>query len=260
MIDIYLCEDELCQLNYFKKVIDAFIKENHIQAEIVSARTNPLFTINDFIKREENTSLFFLDVELKGYEVDGFGLARRLKKQNKKSYIVFLTSQEDLAFRAFEYKLDPLDYIIKKPEYFLSDRMSNEVKGRMEDIFGKIALLEEKKQNNISISAGSRVMEVNKDDILFIQAVKGSHQIEIYLAYKKLTLRQSLKNISELLDESFIFISKSCIVQKTKIREIDKKERKVFLEGGYELDVPYREIRRVCGLMQMSDDYGFVTS
>ena len=109
MIDIYLCEDELSQLNYFKKVIESFLKENHIQAEIVSARNNPLFTINDFIKNEENTALFFLDVELNGYTMDGFGLARKLKKQDRDIYIVFLTSQEDLAFRAFEYKLEPLD-------------------------------------------------------------------------------------------------------------------------------------------------------
>lgn len=258
MIDIYLCEDELSQLNYFKRVIGVFLEENHIQAKIVSARNNPLYTINDFIKNEENTALFFLDVELKGYVMDGFGLARRLKKQDREIYIVFLTSQEDLAFRAFEYKLEPLDYIIKKPEYFLSDRMGNEMKGRMENIFGKIELLREKKQNNVSISTGSRVIEVNKDDILFIQAVKGSHQIEIYLSYRKLTLRQSLKNISELLDESFIFISKSCIVQRKKIREIDKKDRKVFLEGGYELDVPYREIKKLCDLMQAADNYGLV--
>ena len=153
MIDIYLCEDELSQLNYFKKVIESFLKENHIQAEIVSARNNPLFTINDFIKNEENTALFFLDVELNGYTMDGFGLARKLKKQDRDIYIVFLTSQEDLAFRAFEYKLEPLDYIIKKPEYFLSDRMGNEMKVRMENIFGKIELMKEKKQNSISISA-----------------------------------------------------------------------------------------------------------
>lgn len=260
MIDLYLCEDELSQLNYFKQIIGDFMQENCIQAKIVSARCNPLLTLNDFLKSEGNTALFFLDVDLKGCEMDGFGLARKIRKQNKESYVVFLTSQEDLAFRAFEYKLEPLDYIIKKPEYFLSDRMGKEMRERMESIFGKIELLRVKKQNNISISAGSRLMEVNKDDILFIQAVKGTHQIEIYLSYKKMTIRQSLKNISELLDNSFIFISKSCIVQRDKIQEIDKKERKVLLQGGYELEVPYREIRKLCELMKAEGDYGLITS
>lgn len=256
MIDIYLCEDELSQLNYFKNVIGDFLEENCIQAEIVSARSNPLHTLSDFIKNGEHTALFFLDVELRGYELDGFGLARKIKKQNKECYLVFLTSQDDLAYRAFEYKLEPLDYIIKKPEYFLSDRMSKEVKGRMENIFEKIELLRVKKRNTVSITAGSRVVEVNRDDILFIQAVKGSHQVEIYLPYKKLTLRQTLKNISGSLDESFIYISKSCIVQKSRIQEIDRKERIVYVEGGYELEVSCREIKKLCDRMQIADECG----
>ena len=126
----------------------------------------------------------------------------------------------------------------------------------MEHIFERIELFRQKKKNNISISAGSRIVEVNRDDILFIQAVKGSHQIEIYLPYKKLTMRQSLKNISGLLDESFVFISKSCIVQKNKIQEVDRKERRVHLEGGYDLEVSYREIKGLCELMKAADNYG----
>lgn len=256
MIKIYLCEDELAQLNYFTNVINAFIKENNINAEIVSARKNPLFILNDIMKNGSDPALFFLDIELKEYIMDGFALARKIKKEDIESYIVFLTSQEDLAFKAFEYKLEPLDYIIKKPEYFLSNKMSREVKERMTRIFEKIELLRKKKQNNISISTGGRVMEVNKDDILFIQAIKGSHQIEIYLPYKKLTIRQSLKNMNELLDESFVYINKSCIVQRQKIQEIDKRNRLVYLEGGYELEVSYREIKGLCDLMQIRDMYG----
>ena len=61
-----------------------------------------------------------------------------------------------------------------------------------------------------------------------------------------------------MLDEAFIFISKSCIVQKQKIREIDKKGRKIFLECGYELEVPYREIGSLCKLMQGDGHYGLV--
>ncbi len=256
MINVYLCEDELAQLNYFKNVISDFLEEKHIEAQIVSVRKNPLFTLNDIVKNGENPALFFLDVELREYVMDGFELAKRLKKKEIESYIVFLTSQEDLAFKAFEYKLEPLDYIIKKPEYFLSSRLSKEMKERMTNIFERIELLHKKKQNNISISTGGRVIEVNKDDILFIQAIKGSHQIEIYLPYKKLMIRQTLKNMKDLLDEEFVYINKSCIVQRQKIREIDKKEHLVYLEGGYELEIAYRELRGLCELVQNKDMYG----
>lgn len=258
MIKIYLCEDELSQLNYFKTVISDFLKEQNIDAEIVSARKNPLFTLNDAAKNGEEPALFFLDVELKEYVMNGFELAKKLKKKEIESYIVFLTSQEDLAFKAFEYKLEPLDYIIKKPEYFLSSRLSREVKERMIKIFERIEMFHKKKKNNISIAAGGRVMEVNREDILFIQALKGSHQIEIYLPYKKLTIRQTLKNIRDLLDDSYVYVNKSCIVQMGKIREIDKRKRIVYLEGGYELEVSCREIKSLCELVQDSGAYGLI--
>ena len=179
MIKIYLCEDELSQLNYFKKVIAAFITEKHIDAEIVSARKNPLFTLNDIQKNGESPALFFLDVELKDYELDGFKLAKKLKEKALESYIVFLTSQEDLDFKAFEYKLEPLDYIIKKPEYFLSNRLSNEISERITKIFEKVEMFRKKRQDYITLSSGGRILEIKREDILFIQAIKGSHQIEI---------------------------------------------------------------------------------
>ncbi len=74
MINVYLCEDELAQLNYFKNVISDFLEEKHIEAQIVSVRKNPLFTLNDIVKNGENPALFFLDVELREYVMDGFEL------------------------------------------------------------------------------------------------------------------------------------------------------------------------------------------
>lgn len=251
MLNIYLCEDEVSQLNYFKKVISSFVVENQIKADIVSSQINPLLTLKDIQNNGENPALFFLDVELKGYEMNGFELAKAIIDENLESYIVFLTSQEDLAYQAFEYRIEPLDYIIKRPEYFLSTRMSVKIRDRMIHIFEKIEFLREKKQNNISIVTGSRIIEVNKRDILFIEAIKGSHQIEIYLPYKKLTIRQSLKYMIEMLDESFVQISRSCIVQKSKIKEISKKQRIVYIEGGYELPVSYREMTNLCNLFKI---------
>ena len=260
MIKIYLCEDELSQLNYFKKVIAAFITEKHIDAEIVSARKNPLFTLNDIQKNGESPALFSLDVELKDYELDGFKLAKKLKEKTLESYIVFLTLQEDLAFKAFEYKLEPLDYIIKKPEYFLSNRLSNEISERITKIFEKVEMFRKKRQDYITLSSGGRILEIKREDILFIQAIKGSHQIEIYLPYKKITIRQTLKYMRDLLDDSFIYINKSCLVHRAKIREIHKKEHLAYLEGGYQLDVAYREMKNLCNIVENKELYGLVTN
>ena len=49
----------------------------------------------------------------------------------------------------------------------------------------------------------------------------------------------------EKLGEEFIYVNKSCIVQKRKIREIDKKNYYVFMPGGLQVEVSYREMRKL---------------
>lgn len=245
MINIYLCEDERSQLKYFVNRITEFVKENDIQAEIVSAQTNPLMTLYDVQTNGTNPALFILDVDIKGASLDGFELAKRIKGLDLQSYIVFLTSHEELAYKAFECKTEPLEYIIKKPEYFLERSMSKQMQERMIGIFEKIGQRQERKRNQISIVTGSRVIEASKDEILYIEAVKGTHHIDIFMQHRKISIRQSLKYMNELLGEVFISISRSCIVNKDKIREIDKREKIVYVEGGYVLPVSGREMAKL---------------
>lgn len=245
MINIYLCEDERSQLKYFVNRITEFVKENDIQAEVVSAQTNPMLTLHDVQTNGTNPALFILDVDIKGASIDGFELAKRIKGLEIQSYIVFLTSHEELAYKAFECKTEPLEYIIKKPEYFLERNMSKQMQERMMRIFEKISMLQERKRDQVSIVTGSRMVEVGKEEILYIEAVKGSHQIDVFMQHRKIKIRQSLKYMSELLGESFISINRSCIVNKEKIREIDKREKIVYVEGGYVLPVSGREMAKL---------------
>ena len=47
--------------------------------------------------------------------MNGLELARKLREKNSDDYLVFITSKDDLAYKVFEYQLDVLDYIMKKP-------------------------------------------------------------------------------------------------------------------------------------------------
>ena len=49
----------------------------------------------------------------------------------------------------------------------------------------------------------------------------------------------------EILGGDFIYVNKSCIVQKKKIREIDKKNHYALMPGGLKVEVSYREMRNL---------------
>lgn len=118
MIAVYLCEDEENQLLRFKKIIEQYILREHIDAKIVSAKTNPGQTLEDVKERGDARAVFFIDVELRGYSMNGFELAGKLKGLREEYYFVYLTSHEELAYKVFEYELGVLDYIVKSPRIF----------------------------------------------------------------------------------------------------------------------------------------------
>ena len=101
MIQIYLCEDQEKQLFYFKRIIEKYIIDTYKEAEVVSARKDPQHILSDVKKYGKSPALFFIDIQLDGYSMDGFQLSRELKRNLKDSYIVFLTSREELAYKAF---------------------------------------------------------------------------------------------------------------------------------------------------------------
>ena len=248
MIQIYICEDEKIQLEFWKRTIEDYIKSAKIMAEIVSARQNPQDILNDIEQCDNSQRLFFIDIQMPEYEMNGLELARKLREKNSDDYLVFITSKDDLAYKVFEYQLDVLDYIMKKPKYYLENADMAPLTERLNRIFYKINQdQKETEQKKIQLGSGSRKYNIAIEDIIYVQAVKGTHLVEINIACKKIQVRQTLKEIAEQIDmEEFLFVNKSCIVQKRMILSVDKKNRRVNLTGGYQVEIAVREMKKVC--------------
>lgn len=249
MLYIYICEDEEVQLNYIRDMITEYIADRGIDARIAAARQNPeeiMAELYDYCQ----PAVFFIDVQLDGYDMDGFDLARRLKWLDSEYAVVFLTSSDHLAYKVFEYNLEVLDYVVKEPEYFQQKGIHEGLRKRLDRIFEKLnSLCDKKNKMSIAFACGGKVTDVIIEDIIYVQSVAGKHQAEVYLDNRVITVRQSMKYIYEQLSEDFIYANKSCIVNKSKMRELDKKERFLHLDGGFRVEVSYRELNGIAKLM-----------
>ncbi len=249
VIYIYICEDEKVQLNYIRDAMTDYIAHKGINARIAAARQNPEEIIAE-LQDHCLPAVFFIDVQLVGYDMDGFDLARRLKWMNSEYAIVFLTSNIHMAYKVFEYDLEVLDYVIKEPEYFRQKKINECLQQRLDRIFEKLnSLCDKKNKATISFANGGKVIDVRIEDIIYIQSVAGKHQAEVYLYNRVITVRQPMKSIYEQLNDDFVYANKSCIVNRYKMRELDKKERFLYLDGGLQVEVSYRELRRIAEIM-----------
>lgn len=240
MVHIYLCEDEAVQLRFYEQAIREWIRENTLEAEVISARQNPEDTLRDAAE-DSGVALFLVDVELKGYAMDGFALCRELKARKREYYFVFLTSKSELAYKAFEYELDVLDYIVKKPEYFLEKQAAKELEARFLGVFRKLEKGSERSGGTLRIECGSRSVEIDRETILCVQSLKGTHQVEIITNTRRIQTRQTMEKMKEILGDAFIFINKSCLIAKGKITEMDRKNRFVVMENGARYEVAFRK-------------------
>lgn len=147
-------------------------------------------------------------------------------------------------------------YIIKCPEYFLQNGIHARLKERLDRIFAKLErmpMAESYDRKEIIVDSGSRQIHLDLENILYVQAVKQTHQLEIVAKEQKITARATLKEMYGRLGDGFIYINRSCIAARNKIMEIDKKNRILILEGGYHLEISYREMKNLLGSDPLSE-------
>ena len=114
MIQIYLCDDEETVLHQIKTALEwkIFVEDYDMEVSCAARCARDLLEA----AREGSRSVYFLDVDLRDGEWDGFRLGRELRRRDPHATLVYITSYGDLAWRTFQYHLEAFDYIVKDPE------------------------------------------------------------------------------------------------------------------------------------------------
>ena len=112
MIQIYLCDDEETVLHQIKTALEwkIFVEDYDMEVSCAARCARELLEA----AREGSRSVYFLDVDLRDGEWDGFRLGRELRRRDPHATLVYITSYGDLAWRTFQYHLEAFDYIVKE--------------------------------------------------------------------------------------------------------------------------------------------------
>ena len=223
MLDIIICEDN----NYQRKLIEDIIAN---QLEKLNSEINIALTASDpedVIKYVRDCKvkpfIYFLDVELKS-EMNGIELAKMVRKYDPMGYIIFVTSHAELTLLTFEYKVQAMDYIVKNNLNKMENKISECIKEAYSDYKSSSTRVE-----LIQINIGNRVVYFNPDDILFFETTDRRHIIRMHTKDEIIEFYGTLKEMEEVLPDSYYKPHRSYLVNTKKIRCIDKKDLIIYM-------------------------------
>lgn len=111
MINIAICDDETYICDKIKSMAVDFFAEKNMEIAISQFTSG-----EELLKCNKSIDILFLDIQMSG--MDGMETARKLRNQNYKGYLLFITVLKEMVFHSFE--VQAYDYLVKPidKEYF----------------------------------------------------------------------------------------------------------------------------------------------
>ena len=164
---------------------------------------------------ENPVDIVFLDIQMP--ELNGLELSRMLPETTR---VVFTTAFEQYALDG--YRINALDYLMKPISYaeFL------EACTKALQWYKMVRQVEEPKAaeaTSIFVKSEYKLLQIDLDDIRYIEGLKDYVKIYTEQSPHPILSLMNMKAIEQMLPSSrFIRVHRSFIVQKSKIREIDR--------------------------------------
>lgn len=237
MLKIFVCEDNVKQQENLKKIINNILIIENYDIELSLITSNP-YELLDNIKNTDSTGIYFLDVDLHS-DINGIQLAEKIRQYDPRCFIVFITVHAEMSYLTFLYKVEAMDYIIKDNYKNISER----VKECIENAHNKYKSKTNELQRIFSIKVDDKIMNIDYNDILFFETSPTIHKVILHCSNRQIEFYGKMKELEKNLDDRFYRCHTSFIVNKDKIKEINKKDRIAYMINGEECLISTRGIK-----------------
>lgn len=216
-INIAICDDDLLYGHHTLDEVKLILEANHVEHSLSFFQSgNNLLSAGFF-------DIIILDIEMDG--LNGIQTAEKLRLQNNRSRIIFLTSHKKYVFAAFDlfathYLLKPLD--TQKLETVLM-KIANELTAETEHCY--------------TAKCGTQVHRVPFEQIMYIEIF--GRNIILHTKQEVLTFNGRLEELEEVFPKQFFRCHKSYLVNLAMVRKYDKDE--AVLQGEKTVPIARRK-------------------
>ncbi|GKX68953.1 LytR/AlgR family response regulator transcription factor [Inconstantimicrobium mannanitabidum] len=245
MLKIFVCEDNDQQRKRITDIVDNIIMIENLDMEVALSTEKPQ-NILDYIKENDVSGMYFLDVDLKD-TINGITLAEQIRKYDPRGFIIFITTHAEMSYLTFLYKVEAMDYIIKDNYNNIKERVHQCIMNANEKYTAKTTDL----QKIFTMKCEDKLINVEYNKILFFETSDVIHKVILHATDRQIEFYAKMKEIEEKLDERFYRCHKSYLVNKDNIKELDVKNRIAQMINGEECLISTRSIK---GLTKQSEE------
>lgn len=224
MIDIYLCDDDAAVRRQLQTILEQKILIEDYDMRIVCNAASPGQLLNGLGKSRR--SIYFLDVELRDGQWDGFLLGREIRRRDPHGTLVYITSYGNLAYRTFQYHLEAFDYIVKEPE-----GLEESVGNCLEALHGRLIAEQRDPIEVYTVRTADTLRHIPLDEILFFETGLKPHHVLLHTTAGCIDFLGSLNEIEAGLKGRFLRTHRAYLVALDKIEEIDLKRGRLRAGG-----------------------------
>ena len=204
-LKIAICDDEANQIEYLSDVVTTWAKKNRHAVEIkpYSAARSLLF---DYCE-EKDFDILLLDIEMPG--MSGVELAKAVRKENATVQIVFITGYYEYFSDGFD--VSALHYLIKPAD-----------ERKLMPVLDRAVSNLTYRQRSVLLTSPEGDRKVSLADIEYVES-ENVH-VAVHTVSGVYRSRISLAKFAEQLDETFIKVHRSYIVNLKYVKKITRTD------------------------------------
>lgn len=223
---VAICDDDRKQIEDVEAILLQWSRHRGYVCQINAFPSGEAFL---FAYEEDRAyDILLLDVKMK--DLSGIDLARRIRQEDDRAEIIFLTSYFEFAGEG--YDVDALHYLLKP--------VSGE---KLMQVLDKAAERLAEQPPHVVIACEGSTIKLYESRILYVEAFL--HYISIHTAEREYKIKENISSFEEKLSNAFFRTHRSYLVSLRHITRISRTS--VTLEGEIELPLArgkYDEINR----------------
>lgn len=225
MYRMAICEDNQADVIYLRSLLEKWAENSESALKIESYPSAEAFLFQ--YEEDKSFDLLLLDIEMGG--MSGVELARNIRRENRSVQIIFITGY--MEYIAEGYDVEALHYLLKpvtaEKLYRVLDRAAERLKS---------------KEKELCLALPGTVVRIAFCEIRYLEVQRNYVTVH---GKEDLTVKKTLNELEEELDDSFCRTGRSYIVNLHFVKKITRTQ--VILKDGREIPLSrnfYEKVNR----------------